>query len=127
MARITWGAETLIEQARALRDEVEVDYGEPDGLDVIRTVRFDKDTSRWLGPVLAVQLDPRIKLLDMAAGYLSVTFQEGVIADERDPFPLAAVDRVLNEVTGPPAPDVDPYDVVVTKKAPAKKAAPRKP
>lgn len=151
MGRITWGAETLIDQVRALRKNVEVEYGDPDGLEVARSVRFDKDTSKWLEPLLSVQLDPRIESLDLtASGYLHVNFQPTPVADGREPFPLADVDRVLNEpvqaenlredlttaehgsvyVPDPNAVDEAEaprdLDVPPPKKAPAKKAAPKR-
>lgn len=130
MSRITWGAQTLIDQVNALGYDATVERGEPDGLDVIRTITFtDARTASWLYPLLTVELDSRIAsaLHDTVADTLAVTFVSYATADSRDPFPLPEVDAVLNapaEVQEPQEPS-EPAESPV--KVPAKKAAKRAP
>lgn len=90
MSRLPYAARTLIQQVEGLRPSAKhYEASEPDGLRVVREVKFDKRTSEWLAPLLDRIDDERIKehyLTD--AGYLHVEFVGGVEADERRKFPL---------------------------------------
>lgn len=90
MARLTYGAKVLIAQVQERRSKASAEAaGEPDGLGVHRTIRFDKRTSKWLAPLLEAIEDPRVTDLHTTdAGYLHVTFTHKRDADRRDLFPL---------------------------------------
>lgn len=125
MARITWGAQTLIDQVAALGHDASYTTGEPDGLDVIREITFtDKDTADWLAPIMQVQLDGRIAEMWHDEN-LRFVFQAGVIADGREPYSIGEVDAVLNapaEVQEP----VEPTEPAEPKKATPRRRAPKK-
>lgn len=88
MSRLTYAARTLMRQIGDKRN-YDVKFGEPDGLGVVRDIRFDKRTSKWLAPLLEAIEDPRIAEANVTeAGYLHVTFVAGPQADDRRKFPL---------------------------------------
>jgi hypothetical protein len=92
---------TLISQVTDHRPDAEYEFGEPDGLGRVREVTFDKDTSKWLQPILQAANDPRIGSLDTngAKGKqkLTVTLVADVRADRAHPFPVDEADEVLSE------------------------------
>ena len=97
--RLPWAAYTLASQVKNKypRSKWERVDG-PDGLGVHRAIVFDRTSSKWLAPLLAVINDPRIATHELGEdGRLTVTFSSGVNADTREPFPLAEVDQVLND------------------------------
>lgn len=89
--RLPYAAETLLDQVLEEKPKAEMqNHSDPDGLDVVRTVKFDKRTSAWLADRLTDE-DPRIESVELTeAGYLHVTFVPGIEADQRDPFDLEA-------------------------------------
>lgn len=99
MPRLTYAAQTLIEQVRAEKPKAKVENAsEPDGLGVVRTIKFDKRTSAWLAPLLEVIDDERISGIQVTdAGYLHVTFIARPQADQRARFPLAAAAQVITD------------------------------
>lgn len=88
MARLPYAARVLIDQATAAKPRTKVErVDEPDGFNVHRTIKFSKDTSKWLEPRLEV--DPRIADAHLTDdGYLHVTFISGPRADDRTVFAL---------------------------------------
>lgn len=96
MTRLVPAAEELVAQVRILRPRSTWTYGTPDGYDRIRTVQFDRRTSKWLRPIMEVVDDPRIYHLGDDDGRLIVTWVPDVRADNRRPYPLAEVERVLD-------------------------------
>lgn len=98
MSRIAYALSTLIRQVEAERKNAEYDLGEPDGLGVIRDVKFDKSTSKWLKPLIDVARDSRIADVSSASGRVTVTVVGSIRADTRDEFLLSEVDAVLNPV-----------------------------
>jgi hypothetical protein len=71
--------------------------GEPDGYGFVRRITFDPRTSKWLVPILDAVNDPRIRqVIYTGSGRAEVRFVGDTRADYKDPFGLAAVDKVLN-------------------------------
>ena len=102
-------AKVLIRQVLSARPKARIDaHGEPDGLGVVRALRFDKRTSAWLAPLLEELGDPRFTSVNVSgAGYLHVTFVSDRHADDRTPFALDDAETVLRERADaevPPAP-----------------------
>lgn len=96
--RIPHAATQLIEQVTAERKSAKYEReGEPDGLEVIRTISFDKGTSTWLKPILEAVEDERIQEMHLLKDRLHVTFTAGPEADSREEFPLADADEVLSQ------------------------------
>lgn len=103
MARLTYAAQTLIDQVQALYPNVEITYGEPDGLDVIREITIDRKVGKEIWPALSADLDRRIENGKLARqGGLVLTFSHlSLIADQRGPFDLSSVDaEPATEETG---------------------------
>lgn len=96
MSRLPYAAVVLIAQVSERHKRSTVGpFGDPDGLDVYRTIRFNKSTARWLTPLLEAIRDPRIANIEtVETGHLLVTFIPGPLADHRDPFPLSAASDV---------------------------------
>lgn len=89
--RLPYAARQLIEQVQSQKKRAKAEpFGDPDGLRVVRTIKFDKTTSKWLAPILEQLDDDRLVETETTeAGYLHVTFSPGPNADDRRPFPLA--------------------------------------
>lgn len=98
MPRLPHAAQVLIDQAaekhKTSRYTVE---GKPDGLDVNRTIKFNKVSGDYLAPLLEVIEDPRIVSWKEEKDGLVITFSDRPLADQADPFPLDEVDAVLND------------------------------
>ena len=105
MARLPYAAKQLISQVEAEKPKATHEVtDEPDGLNVHRTIKFDKRTSKWLAPLLDQIEDERIAEASLTdAGYLHVTFVAGPVADQRWEFPLADAETVhsVNEDAQP--------------------------
>lgn len=113
MARLPYAAKVLADQvrehlhrkpdSRAGLATMEPE-GDPDGLGVYRTVKFDKKASEFLrdGLVLETLEDNRIADMEMKDSRLHVTFTHRVIADNRNPFPLDAARAVTEQEETPP-------------------------
>lgn len=100
MSRLTYAAEQLRDQLMLVNpDAIMATADDADGVGVHRTVSFDKDSSTYLSPLLAViaPSDPRIVSTSDAGGILNVTFSAGINADDRTPYPLDEVAAVLAE------------------------------
>ena len=99
MSRLPYAAHTLIEQVKAEKKRAKVEeVGEPDGFRVVRTIKFDKQTSKWLAPLLEVIDDDRIEAWGLTdADYLHITFSSGPIADQREQFPLADAKTIIDQ------------------------------
>lgn len=96
--RLVYGAKQLVRQVTDERPNASHLWGTPDGLEVVRTIRWDKRTSKWLAPLLEAIGDPRIEQLHLTdAGYLYVTFVPTHRADSNDKFPLEEAKAVLRE------------------------------
>lgn len=98
MARLPHAAKTLRRQVldRHPRSTVE-GFGDPDGLGVVRTLRFSKSAGQWLAPLLEVIDDNRIVRAEVTdAGYLHVEFSGRPVADQRQEFPLTEAQEVLD-------------------------------
>lgn len=97
--RLPYAAKTLIKQVQATRKTAKAEpSGDPDGLGVVRSITFDKTSSKWLAPRLLNSdgyIDERIVDADMDAGRLTVTFSDrSAIADQRGAFVLDEADLV---------------------------------
>lgn len=86
--RIPHSAHTLIEQVRAEKKNAKAKpLGEPDGFGVVRTIAFDKATSKWLAPLLEGTDDRRIVSSEVNEdGVLEVSFSARTDADQRHSF-----------------------------------------
>lgn len=71
--------------------------GEPDGFNVIRSVKFDKTSSKWLAKVLPQLDDPRIAGFTEKGGQVTVEFTGRTIADQRDQFALEDAELVSEQ------------------------------
>jgi hypothetical protein len=106
MARIPHSAKTLIAQVQARYNRkpdsragttTGTPVGDPDGLGVVRKVRFDKTSSQWLKDILPVMDDSRIVDFAVDDGRVVVEFSHRVDADRREKFPLAEATLVAGE------------------------------
>lgn len=98
MPRLPYGAETFIEQVQGLRKSAKFEQGDPDGFDVVRSITFDKATSKWLEPILDHLGDDRIVGYSTSKEQLTVDFSdESVVADQRDPYPLESAAEVAED------------------------------
>jgi hypothetical protein len=89
MPRVPRAATALIGQVTDAKKRAKAEpHGDPDGLNVYRSISFDKTTSKWLTPILENSTDPRIVALGDDGGRLVVTFSPKVDADRRDAFAL---------------------------------------
>lgn len=90
MPRLPHGAVRLISDIQGVKSSAKAQpHGDPDGLGVYRTIKFDKRSSEALHKVLQHMKDPRIVDLNLTdAGYLHVTFSPRPLADFRDPYPI---------------------------------------
>ena len=96
--RLPYGAETFIGQVQALRKSAKFEQGDPDGFDVVRSITFDKATSKWLEPILDQLDDDRIVDYSTNKEQLTVEFsEESFIADQRDPYPLEAAEEIADD------------------------------
>lgn len=97
MSRIPHSAKTLIRQVQdhygrnpdsraGLNTGTPV--GDPDGFNVIRTIKFDRTSSKWLATVLPVMDDPRIADYEEKGGHVYIRFSHRTVADQRRDFPL---------------------------------------
>lgn len=99
-------ARQLISEVESLRSKVSYkDEYEPDGIGVVRSIDFDVNTSKWLGPILETIADERIDDVDASDKRLVVTFKANHLADFAHPFGLGSVDAVLNDQADAPGPD----------------------
>lgn len=95
MTRTAYAARTLLRQIGDRRN-YDVKFGDPDGLGVVRGLRFDKRTSKWLAPLLDEMNDDRIEEVYVTeAGYLHVNFVADRKADDRRKFPLDEAATVI--------------------------------
>jgi hypothetical protein len=98
MSRIPKAAVTLINQVKQTKPRsVAEPHGDPDGLGVIRTIRFSKSAGDWLEPLLFEISDPRVVALDSEDGDLLVTFSTGRDADQRHAFPIYEAEEVISD------------------------------
>jgi hypothetical protein len=98
MPRLPHGAATLIEQVKELRKSAKYEQGEPDGFGVVRSVTFDKSTSKWLGDALDYVDDDRIVDVTTEKDQTTVHFStESAVADQRDRYPLAEAIEVAED------------------------------
>lgn len=89
MPRNPYAAAVLDAEVKALFPDATMEpFGEPDGLGVHRSFRFDKDTSTELVDALHFLADRRVSSVNITdAGYLHVEFVgDSFRADSRDPF-----------------------------------------
>lgn len=93
--RLAYGLRTLVEQVGTLRPDATFDYGDPDGLSVIREVTIDRTTGKWLEPL--VKDDRRVVSTELGRrGGLTIQFTTHHSADNADPF---AIPEVVDEAT----------------------------
>jgi hypothetical protein len=86
MARLPYAAKQFLAEAEVEKYEAH----DLDGLNVHRTLRFDKRTSKRLAPAMEYVDDERIAEWHVTdSGYLHITFAPGPEADERTEFLLA--------------------------------------
>lgn len=101
MSRLVPAAAQLLSQVQAMRPDAEAEQGDPDGFNRVRSITFDKTTSKWLEPIMRAVTDPRIHHTSYTGPKkdlrLTVTFVPDVRADRTQPFPIEEADAVLNE------------------------------
>lgn len=104
-------------EVSGLRKKVDAEvYGEPDGFDTHRSVRFDPATAEWLDPLLTLVDDRRISEHRVTStGNLIVDFVGDSASESRGPFLLAEAEKALTKEEPEPAP--------AAKKAAAKRVA----
>lgn len=91
--RLAYGLRTLVEQVGTLRPDATFDFGDPDGLSVIREVTIDRTTGKWLEPL--VKDDPRVVSTTLGRrGGLTIEFTSRHQADDASPF---AIPEVVDE------------------------------
>lgn len=95
MTRIARSLSTLIRQVETERKNTEYELGDPDGIGVVRDVKFDKSTSKWLKPLIDVARDNRIANVSHTGGQTTVTVVADPRADSRDNFLLTEVEQIL--------------------------------
>jgi len=91
------GAEQLVQQATDYEGVTYEVTGEPDGFGVHREVTFDKETSKWLAPVLQAIEDDRIERMEDRRGKLAVIFVPDARADFDHEYPIDEVIAVFEE------------------------------
>lgn len=102
MPRLPYAAVTLIEQVTAQRKRAKAQpQGDTDGLNVHRSISFDKPTSKWLAPLLTDTTDRRIVGVADDGGRLVITFSPRTIADDRTPFSLDLADPAESTTDAP--------------------------
>jgi osmotically-inducible protein OsmY len=100
MSRIPHAATSLIAEVQAKRKSAKYEtVGDPDGLDTVRTIAFDKATTKALEDALtaSLEVDERVAELHTKDGKLHVTFVPGIAADYTQPFNIGEADDVLSE------------------------------
>jgi hypothetical protein len=98
MPRLIPAAQQMMSEIADTGREFKTVPGDPDGYGFIRRVTFDAKTSKWLVPLLEAVEDPRIRqVLYNGKGRAEIWFVGDTRADFKDPFGLAAVDKVLND------------------------------
>ena len=97
MSRIPHSAKVLIRQVQERYNRkpdskaglgTGTPVGDPDGFNVIRSIKCDKTSSKWLKNLLPVLDDQRVAGFEEKDGHLIVHFSPRVLADSRVPFPL---------------------------------------
>jgi hypothetical protein len=102
MPKIPPAAKVLMKQVQELRPEVRITPTDIiDGFGVQREFLVDTDSAEWLGQILDLNDDPRIKTLDLREDGLLIAFASDSSADRTNPFLLREVDVILNS----PEPD----------------------
>jgi len=99
-ARLVPAAEELLAQVKVLKPRATWLVGEPDGFNRVRSLRFDRKTSKWLDPLLQAASDTRVHSTGDDDGRLWVNFVPDARADLRTPFPLAQAAAVLYGKSG---------------------------
>lgn len=98
MSQLVPAARQLITQVQHFKPNAKAkSVGDPDGIGVLRSISFDKATSKWLTPILEVIADERIASIDTTNTGTVVTFVADTRSDHRTEFPLGAVFDVLSE------------------------------
>ena len=106
MSRTPLAAKVLTQQVREHLNrkpdskagrETAVPDGDPDGLGVVRSLKFDKVASKYLSKVLPHLDDFRITGFDEKAGQVTVHFHTGNLADTRFEFNLADAELVAED------------------------------
>lgn len=97
VARLPYAARTLAEQIRSKYPKITLVLGEEDGLGVYRSMTLmSKPASKWLGSILDVMTDKRITHHGMDdKDRLTVHFHTGNIADDKTPFLLNQIEKIL--------------------------------
>lgn len=77
--------------------ETSAPHGDPDGLGVVRSLKFDKVASKFLSKVLPHLDDPRITGYEEKSGVVTVHFSPRALADDREPFNLVDAETVADD------------------------------
>lgn len=104
MARLPYAAEQLIAEVQDLDENFTAEtVGDPDGLGVYRSIRFDKAASEQLAEVGEVLThDERIVSVENTDDGVVFTFDErSMVADDRTEF---GVEHVVSILEGPEEP-----------------------
>lgn len=89
----------LVEQVSKMKSGAKYEYGDKDGIGFVRSVTFDAPTSKAMSKVFGIALstDDRIATVEQGRGKkITVTVVADTRADHRTPYPLEAVEKVLN-------------------------------
>lgn len=97
MTRNPYAAASLLAEVQEQHSKATAEpVGDPDGLGVHRTFKFDKTSSKTLVKVLPEIKDTRIASFEEKEGHVLVTFSSGTVADRRGRFALAEARTVVD-------------------------------
>lgn len=104
MARLPYAAEQLIAEVQNLDENFTAEtVGDPDGLGVYRSIRFDKAASKQLKDAAEVLIhDERLTSVENTAHGVVFTFDDrSVVADDRAEFGVEHVIGILEDPEEP--------------------------
>lgn len=97
MTRNPYAAAALLAEVQEQHAKASMEpVGDPDGLGVYRTFKFDKTSSKTLLSILPLLDDPRIESFEDKTGVAVVTFTHRTVADDRRRFALAEARTVVD-------------------------------
>lgn len=97
MTRNPYAADDFLSEVREQHAKASAEpVGDPDGLGVYRTFKFDKTSSKTLLKVLPEISDERIESFEEKTGHALITFTSHTVADRRGRFALAEARTVVD-------------------------------
>lgn len=96
MSRTPHAARKFVEQVKDMRKSAKFEHHNEDGFGTLRSVTFDKPTSKWLAPILDEFDDERISGISNQGGKVTVTFTHRPPGESAESFPLEAAKTVAD-------------------------------